>query len=295
MNAWQWLENHPTITLTVRRSENFNSIQAKIGEKKIFFNINPLVEGKDDKKERNPYWAATVSHELELHLLPYVRVTMYQEQHNEDNTQETENGEFDNAQAIRASAVLDGILSENLITELAADVTNKETKGFGGNHSDLSLWTSHLRDVMAMAKNMDKKPGARLVSHAIEKMLLSMLITGEVKNVIVRSGGEYKAFVEAVKTISEFEGAMKKSKKAFLENIGKIINRATLYSMAMEILPALAEKVEGGIDETLLIQAIRAEKDEENRIAYYLRNMKSSSSSKSMDEGSAFEEEKDKS
>lgn len=226
MAMWQWLKNHAAFELHVIKSQGFASVEAKLGEDKVYLKINP----DNATGERREALLGTVSHELNLHMLPWARPNMTQEINaNKDNI-----AAYDAGQLARVQTVLGPIMPNEATAqkELKADIDNKNTATWGGNHSDIGLWTAHLNTLIGLAANeADGGKKVKILEDAIFKMLLPMTLTGRVEDAIDRGPGALIAFETALNTIAGYtnqvpEGARRTS---FTANILWVRNRARTY------------------------------------------------------------------
>jgi hypothetical protein len=221
MAMWQWVKHHDKIHLDIIKSGGFASVDAPLGEKKIKLKIHP------EKATENGGAAllGNLSHELTLHMLPWARPLMLEE---------LQKGVGDQDQLARIKTVL-GPIAQNdrmLQREISGDIQNKKTTTFGGNHSDLALWSEHLRNVLAIAQaEEDSDQGTLVVTTAIEKMVMPMILTGQPKDTVDRSIHVFGEFEEVVKKVREVRHAIKndKTKETFLSNIARILKQAKEY------------------------------------------------------------------
>lgn len=219
MAMWQWIKQHDTILLEVVKSDQFAAVVAPLGATTIYLKLHP------DKAKQNggAQFLGTLSHELTLHMLPWARLTMMDELM---TTQKDEAGLI--STVLRPIAKNEHVLKR----ELVADAKNKETTSFGGNHSDVSLWTSHLRTVMAIARQEeDDDQGTLVVTTAIQQMMLPMLLTGQVEDTIDRGGRSFDDFDTVLDEVEELKSKIKdqETKSRFVSNIARLHEQCQLY------------------------------------------------------------------
>lgn len=205
--AWMWILDHKRITFTIS-ALGMNSFAVTtavlpgdaltpgliVSDLEISVKLAPI---NGTGKHSSPASVLEqVSHELNLHLLPWVRVMMFKESQALDSPEKLKG--YPPEQLTRVGKVLgySGDLAtpvgqERLRRDLAADKANKAlfdlTGKKHGNHSDIGLWLLHLRTLANLAE-LETTPWARaaLVSEAIPKVSVAMAATGDPKMAIVR-------------------------------------------------------------------------------------------------------------
>lgn len=219
---WQWIKNHDEIHLDIVKSTGFASVDAKLGEKAIKLKLHP------DRATDDPAgMLETLSHEVTLHMLPWARpmMTLELKAHGED---------MDASQLERIKTVLGPIAPSVGVfaREISADFQNKETPTFGGNHSDLALWTIHLQNVLAMASTETSDANAALlVAKAVEKMVLPMKLTGKPEDTVDRGEDVFAQFSATVNRVHAYRDKItnEQARKLFLTNILAILTQAQEY------------------------------------------------------------------
>ncbi|GAA3610244.1 DUF4157 domain-containing protein [Flavivirga amylovorans] len=221
MAMWQWLKYHPVFELNIIKTETFAAVNAKLSDSKINLKFDPTKTVGDSRAAL----IGTISHELNLHMLPWARVMMSNEiSNNSDNI-----ATYDASQLERVVTVLSPVMPdvETAILNYKADFTNKTTDSFGGNHSDLGLWILHLETVLTMAM---KEHNYIVVEEAINKMPMPMTLTGQPKDAIERGPAVYEKFIAILDQAASFSENIPLERRAFFEsNIETIKKRAKLY------------------------------------------------------------------
>ena len=267
MAAWQWIKNHPAILFTVRRRiPGLNSINAKFGDRAIFFNLNPPKVGDTEHIDEEKF-VGTIIHELTLHLLPWVRVMMYHElEANLNNIQA-----YDPAQLAHIQRLL-GPIANNLIAEINADKANKLTTTWGGNHSDMGLWAMHLEGLQNVA-NAVQNP-APIVLKALEQMHLPLLLTGSIENATDRGPGAHNRVIQALAALQAYRQALHPDQQGEFDKVYDFIqDRMNQYETYLikkrAVLANIANQLPGvAIDDSLLKFALTKDSVAEATFVY---------------------------
>jgi hypothetical protein len=188
----------------------------------------------------------TISHELNLHLLPWARVMMHKDltaitQQNMDN--------YPPAQLERICRVLgySGDLTtdegrQRLGVDIRGDAANKSMRNLMvdentpahhatrlGNHADVGLWLIHLQN---LAKLFDREPATNkgtLVAKAIKKIRDPMLLTGDPATAIVRNPDAATRCVELLHSFVDKYAALVADRQGFEADIVWIAQRILAY------------------------------------------------------------------
>jgi hypothetical protein len=174
----------------------------------------------------------TVSHELNLHLVPWARVMMLKEFQSLDTAEELDNYPAEQLERIYTTLSYSGDLQKSegrarLLVDIRADAANKflfalTGKGLG-NHSDIGLWLLHLKTIANLANQQaDPAVAAEIASVGIEKMIFPMRATGKPEHAIVRN---VDVLDECRQILRDLRARYKNhvpNKKQFKKNIRKV-------------------------------------------------------------------------
>jgi hypothetical protein len=192
-------------------------------------------------RKAEPYVLETVSHELNLHLLPWARVMMHKELLSLDSRVKVER--YGQAQVDRVCTVLgySGNLSDTagrqrVLRDVRGDAVNKllpvfTGKGYG-NHADIGLWLLHLKTIAKLTTQEPEADRPAVVAAAMEKMLMPMVLTGPVEHAVARNPEVPAECDRVLDGFLQDYGPRVADPDSFSENLGKIRERLRKYAEA---------------------------------------------------------------
>jgi hypothetical protein len=230
--AWHWIKAHPSIDFTIQHTPGNSSINAPTGSPVAILSLHPEAD-----EER---YIGTILHELNLHLIPWLRPIMVSELENNSE-------KYDDSQKSRMALVLQrvGTTTERLHSHISADIANKQTKN-GGNHSDMDLWAAHLEGVKAVVDieaDAGKKVG--IILKSLEGMLMPLKLTGHVEDTIDRGPEAYQRVMGSIDALEAYREQMNAEQEHRLNTLSTAVrNRMTEYenylAKARQVAPSTA-------------------------------------------------------
>ena len=209
---WEWFGAHPWANLTVQPKAEGSSAFTGDRPRDLFdpgFIAQPV---HGTVALRPPATEAagleTLSHELNLHFLPWARLLMYKDA----AAIIAEIGSsIDVTYPVEQQRRIAAVLGEQDV-DLQADAANVYLQQLGGialgNHADIGLWLTHVRTITALVhKQRDERKAAAIAATAINKMNMPMLLTGAPETTILRRPALFEAFVDEFEVLTKLAGA----------------------------------------------------------------------------------------
>lgn len=247
---WMWLGGHSKIEFRVfREEEGFATTVAELpfdaltpgliaDEHSLSLKIRAFT-GTGERRSPTSI-TETISHELNLHLLPWARVMMFKEFQSLDSQEKLDAYPAEQLQRIIRVLGQSGNLTtpggqERVVRDIKGDAANKFMAPLSGekfgNHADVGLWLLHFQTIANLAKQQPQAADqAALVAEAMGKVLMPMKLTGKPDTAVVRNLDALPKCGQVLDGFATDYGDLVADKTQFLKTLQDVKDRLAEYA-----------------------------------------------------------------